>query len=78
MGRHAGWIAASAELANNSNNAYVHKILLPEVSFDESKFLSGVEEDVKNYGYSVVVASEGLKIRVEKSIQHQGKRFLWS
>ena len=61
MGRHAGWIAASAELANDSNNTYVHKILLPEVSFDESKFLAGVEEDVKNYGYSVVVASEGLK-----------------
>jgi len=61
MGRHAGWIAAAAELANDSNNTYVHKILLPEVSFDESKFLAGVEEDVKNYGYSVVVASEGLK-----------------
>ena len=44
MGRHAGWIAASAELANDSNNTYVHKILLPEVSFDESKFLAGVEE----------------------------------
>ena len=61
MGRHAGWIAASAELANNLNNTYVHKILLPEVSFDESRFLAGVEDDVKNYGYSVVVASEGLK-----------------
>ena len=61
MGRHAGWIAASAELANDQTNTYVHKILLPEVSFDESKFLAGVEKDVNDFGYSVVVASEGLK-----------------
>ena len=61
MGRHAGWIAASAELANDENNTYVHKILLPEVKFDEKSFLKGVDSDVKNYGYAVVVASEGLK-----------------
>ena len=61
MGRHAGWIAAAGELANNSEQTLVHKILLPEVNFDEDKFLSGVEQDVIEHGYSVVVASEGLK-----------------
>ena len=61
MGRHAGWIAAAAELANDSENTYVHKILIPEVPFNEEAFLTGVQADVKNYGYSVVVASEGLK-----------------
>jgi len=61
MGRHAGWIAASSELANNENNTYVHKILLPEVKFNEQSFLNGVDSDVKNYGYAVIVASEGLK-----------------
>ena len=61
MGRHAGWIAAAGELANNEEETFVHKILLPEVRFDEEKFLAGVEDDVNKYGYSVIVASEGLK-----------------
>ena len=61
MGRHAGWIAAAGELANNTEQTFVHKILLPEVSFDEEKFLSGVEKDVGEQGYSVIIASEGLK-----------------
>ena len=61
MGRHAGWIAASAELANSSEDTLVHKILLPEVQLDKDAFLDGIQNDVKNYGYSVVVASEGLK-----------------
>ena len=61
MGMHAGWIAAAGELANNNEQTFVHKILLPEISFDEERFLSGVEQDVSEYGYSVIVASEGLK-----------------
>ena len=61
MGRHAGWIGASAELANNPKETYVHKILLPEVPLNENKFLSGVEEDISNFGFSVIVASEGVK-----------------
>ena len=61
MGRHAGWIAASAELANSSEDTFVHKILLPEVQLDKDAFLDGIQNDIKNYGYSVVVASEGLK-----------------
>ncbi len=61
MGRHAGWIAAAAELANEDNNTYVHKILIPEVPFNEESFLNGVQKDVEKFGYSVIVASEGLK-----------------
>ena len=61
MGRHAGWIAAAAELANDDSNTYVHKILIPEVPFNEESFLNGVQKDVEKFGYSVIVASEGLK-----------------
>ena len=60
MGRHAGWIAAAGELANQ-NGSHVHKILLPEVPFDETKFLNGISNDVEKDGFSVVIASEGLK-----------------
>ena len=61
MGRHTGWIAASAELANDDKNTYVHKILIPEVPFNEESFLDGVQKDIEKFGYSVIVASEGLK-----------------
>ena len=61
MGRHAGWIAAAAELANDDENTYVHKILIPEIPLDEEAFLAGVQKDVEEFGYSVIVASEGLK-----------------
>ena len=61
MGRHAGWIAAAAELANDNENTYVHKILIPEIPLDEEAFLAGVQKDVEEFGYSVIVASEGLK-----------------
>ena len=61
MGRHAGWIAAAAELANKSNETHVHKILLPEVPLDEERFLKSVKNDISRYGMSVIVVSEGLK-----------------
>ena len=70
MGRHAGWIAAAAELANDDNNTYVHKILIPEVPFNEESFLNGVQKDVEKFGYSVIVASEGLKNQMENFMQH--------
>ena len=61
MGRHAGWIAASAELANSENDKYVHKILLPEVPLNEERFIDSVESDISKYGFCVIVASEGLR-----------------
>ena len=76
MGRHAGWIAASAELANSSEDTFVHKILLPEVQLDKDAFLDGIQNDVKNYGYSVVVASEGLKTMMATYMPQVTQRIL--
>lgn len=59
MGRHAGWIAASAGLAGNGKDEPPHIILFPEVAFDRDLFLARVEHCVKELGYCVVVASEG-------------------
>jgi 6-phosphofructokinase len=61
MGRHAGWIAAASGLAKNNSNDGPHIILFPEVKFDKDKFLAKVQDVVKNNGYCVVVASEGIK-----------------
>ena len=46
MGRHAGWMAASSALARTSKNDPPHIILLPEVVFNQSKFLA--ESDTKD------------------------------
>ena len=61
MGRHAGWIAGSSCLAQDSHPGAPHIILLPEVSFNQRKFLSKVKDTVKKNGFCVIVASEGIK-----------------
>jgi len=61
MGRHAGWMAASSALARTSKGDAPHIILLPEVIFNQQKFLRKVKDVVKQKGYCVIVTSEGVK-----------------
>ncbi len=62
MGRSAGWIAAGTVLAKRGNPAAPpHIILLPELPFEEEKFLAKVKETVAAYKYCVVVVGEGIK-----------------
>lgn len=61
MGRNAGWITAAAALAKSETAYGPDLICLPEVAFNEDKFLSEVESLYKRSGYAVIVASEGLK-----------------
>jgi len=59
MGRHAGWIAAAGGLAGRGPAEPPHLILFPEVPFEQQKFLERVRACVSDYGYCVVVVSEG-------------------
>ena len=68
MGRHAGWIAGSSCLAQDSHPGAPHIILLPEVSFNQRKFLSKVKDTMKKNGFCVIVASEGIKDSTGKFI----------
>jgi 6-phosphofructokinase 1 len=62
MGRAAGWITAGTVLAKRGDPAAApHIILLPEIAFDEERFLERVKETVAAYKYCVVVVGEGLK-----------------
>lgn len=61
MGRHAGWIAAASGLAGQTSAEPPHIILFPEVPFNQRNFLSRVDECVKEYGYCVIVVSEGIR-----------------
>jgi ATP-dependent phosphofructokinase / diphosphate-dependent phosphofructokinase len=59
MGRHAGWIAAFGALAGGGEGEPPHLVLFPEVSFVREKVMARVQEAVTNYGYCVIVVSEG-------------------
>ena len=61
MGRHAGWLAASAGLAGNGPDEAPHLILFPERPYDEADFFARVRATVERVGYCVVVASEGIQ-----------------
>lgn len=61
MGRHAGWATAACALAAEEVGDAPHVLLLPEVVFNEERFLAKVEESVKRYGHCVIAASEGVK-----------------
>ena len=61
MGRHAGWIAAAAALAQEKPGDPPHILLLPEAPFNQQRFLAKVSQTLEKRGYCVVVASEGAR-----------------
>ena len=74
MGRHAGWIAASGGLAGAGEGEPPHIILFPEVPFDREAFLKRVDFCVENYGYCVVVASEGAQYEDGRFVAEAGSK----
>ena len=59
MGRHAGWLAASAALATEFGSG-PDLIYLPETDFDMEKFLADVEKIYNSCGKVLVAVSEGI------------------
>ena len=60
MGRHAGWIAAASGIGKTDPACPPHIILFPERPFEQDAFLSQVRYSVQQYGYCVIVCSEGI------------------
>ncbi len=75
MGRHAGWIAASAGLARRSEQDAPHLICLPEVTFDVDKFVADVKECLKRYNRCFIVTGEGIKTADGKFLGQAGGTF---
>jgi 6-phosphofructokinase len=74
MGRHAGWIAAAGGLAGKEPGDAPHIILFPEIPFKQREFLRRVRQCVNDYGYCVVVVSEGARYANGKFLADQGTR----
>lgn len=61
MGRHAGWIAASAGLGKKHADDAPHIILFPEIPFETETFLAKVKTTIEKNDYCVIVVSEGIR-----------------
>jgi ATP-dependent phosphofructokinase / diphosphate-dependent phosphofructokinase len=61
MGRNAGWLAASAGLAKVNEDDAPHLIYVPEIPFDEYRFLNEVINVHSKLGRVFIVACEGLR-----------------
>jgi 6-phosphofructokinase len=57
MGRHAGWATAASGLAAEHEGDAPHILLLPEVVFNEARFLAKVKEALERYGQCVIAVS---------------------
>lgn len=66
-GRNAGWITASSALAGEKGYA-PDLIYLPEIAFDENKFIEDVRKKLEKKSGILVVASEGLTDKDGKPI----------
>ncbi len=71
MGRHAGWLAASASAADYFGCG-PDLIYLPEVDFDPEQFLADVERIYKETGKVLVAVSEGIHDASGKLIAEYG------
>ena len=74
MGRHAGWIAAAGGLAGEKPEDAPHIILFPEIPFEKEVFLKRVRECVENFGYCVIVVSEGARYEDGRFLAEAGTR----
>jgi 6-phosphofructokinase 1 len=61
MGRHAGWLTASAALARKISNGAPQIICLPEMPFETEDFLNKIRESFKTEKNIVVAVAEGVK-----------------
>ncbi len=74
MGRHAGWIAGASGLASEESGQPPHIILFPEIAFDEQTFLAKVDACVNEFGFCVIVASEGAQYADGRFIADAGAK----
>ncbi|MFZ7104810.1 MAG: 6-phosphofructokinase [Peptococcaceae bacterium] len=61
MGRNAGWLTAASALGKRCEKDAPHLIYLPEVTFNEDKFLEDVKAVHDKLGYVYVALSEGIR-----------------
>lgn len=60
MGRHAGFLTATSIFAKKYPDDGPHMIYIPEVPFDNDKFIGDIDRTFSKYGRCIVAVSEGV------------------
>ncbi|MFP4106885.1 MAG: 6-phosphofructokinase [Phycisphaerae bacterium] len=60
MGRHAGWLTAASVLGRERTKDGPHLVYVPEVPFDEQKFVEDVDAVYTELGRCQIAVSEGI------------------
>ena len=60
-GRDSGWLAAASVLGKRESRDAPHVVVTPEMSFDPSQVLSGVESAYRQCGFAVAVIQENVR-----------------
>ncbi len=61
MGRHAGWLTAASCLGKETEVDPPHLVYVPEISFNEERFLEDVSRCFVKYGFVTVAVAEMLR-----------------
>lgn len=61
LGRDAGWLAAASALLKKHDDEAPHLIYVPEIAFDEARFLEDVQRVHSRLGRVFVVIGEGIR-----------------
>ncbi len=61
MGRNTGWLTASSVLSSVNGGEAPDLIYVPEIAFDDDKFIKNLKEKLSKKSYVLVALSEGLK-----------------
>jgi 6-phosphofructokinase 1 len=73
MGRHAGWTTAACALAAEHEGDAPHVLLLPEVVFNEKRFLAKVEEALERYDHCVLPCRKESRDQTESSSRRRAQ-----
>ncbi len=68
MGRHAGFLTAAAVLGRKDADDGPHLVYVPEVNFDNDKFINDVKRVYAQYGRCLVAVSEGVHYADGKTV----------
>jgi 6-phosphofructokinase 1 len=78
MGRHAGFLTAASVLGRRFDDDGPHLVYVPEVAFDEKRFLTDVKRVYKTHGRCLVAVSEGIHdkrgVTIAETLAKQAER----
>jgi 6-phosphofructokinase len=72
MGRDVGWLAGATVLAKQRPEDAPHLVYVPEVPFQDDKFLADIDKLVSQQGWAIAVVSEGIRYAGGKPVYELG------